>query len=54
MEGRTKLLRDIYRTMRARLGPDFPIIIKINGSDWLPLRAGLKTPKLVEVAHVHH
>ena len=49
VEGRTKLLRDVYRTMRARLGPDFPIIIKINGSDWLPLRAGLKTPELVQV-----
>ena len=52
VEGRTKLLRDVYRTMRARLGPDFPIIIKINGSDWLPLRAGLKTPELVEVARI--
>jgi 2,4-dienoyl-CoA reductase-like NADH-dependent reductase (Old Yellow Enzyme family) len=52
LEGRTKLLRDIHRAMRARVGGDFPIILKINGSDWLPLRDGLKTAELVEVARV--
>jgi 2,4-dienoyl-CoA reductase-like NADH-dependent reductase (Old Yellow Enzyme family) len=34
------------------VGPDYPIIIKINGSDWLPLRDGLGTPELVEVARI--
>ena len=52
LEGRTKLLRDVHQAIRARVGPDFPIIIKINGSDWLPLRAGLETPELVEVARL--
>jgi 2,4-dienoyl-CoA reductase-like NADH-dependent reductase (Old Yellow Enzyme family) len=52
LDGRTKLLRDTYRAMRDRVGPDYPIIIKINGSDWLPLRVGLKTAELVEVARI--
>lgn len=52
LENRTRLLREIYRAMREEVGPDFPIIIKINGSDWLPLRAGLKTPELVEIAKI--
>jgi 2,4-dienoyl-CoA reductase-like NADH-dependent reductase (Old Yellow Enzyme family) len=52
LEGRTKLLRDIHRATRERVGDDFPIILKINGSDWLPLRRGLRTHELVEVARV--
>lgn len=52
LENRVKLLRDIYRAIRARVGADFPVIMKLNGSDYLPLRAGLKTPELVEVAKI--
>jgi len=50
VEGRTKLLRDVFQAIRSRVGPDFPIIIKMNGSDYLPLRPGLKTPELAEIA----
>jgi 2,4-dienoyl-CoA reductase-like NADH-dependent reductase (Old Yellow Enzyme family) len=49
-ENRLRFLRDVYRTMRARVGKDYPIIIKLNGSDYLPLRRGLKTAELVEIA----
>jgi len=52
LENRVKLLRDIYRTIRSRVGADFPVIMKLNGSDYLPLRAGLKTPELVEIAKI--
>ena len=52
MENRVKLLRDIHRAIRARVGSDFPVIMKLNGSDYLPLRAGLKTPELVEIARI--
>ena len=49
---RVKLLRDIHRAIRARAGADYPVIMKLNGSDYLPLRAGLKTPELVEIAKI--
>lgn len=50
MENRTRFIREIIQAIRARLGPAFPVIVKMNGSDWLPLRDGLKTGELVEAA----
>lgn len=50
MANRTRFHREILAAIRARLGPDFPVIIKMNGSDWLPLRDGLKTGELVDAA----
>lgn len=52
LTNRVKLLRAILRAIRARVGSDFPVIMKLNGSDYLPLRAGLKTPELVQVAKI--
>ena len=49
-EKRLQLLREVIQAIRARLGRDFPLIVKMNGSDYLPLRPGLKTPELVEIA----
>lgn len=49
---RTRFGREVYQAIRARVGADFPVIMKMNGSDWLPLRDGLKTPELVEVARI--
>ena len=50
IEGRTKLLREVVRLIKARCGADYPVIVKINGSDYLPLRNGLKTDDLVDIA----
>ena len=50
MENRTRFHREILQAIRSRLGPDFPVIIKMNGADWLPLRDGLKTGQLVDAA----
>lgn len=50
LERRTRFGREVYRAIRERVGPDFPVIIKMNGADALPLRDGLKTTELVEVA----
>jgi 2,4-dienoyl-CoA reductase-like NADH-dependent reductase (Old Yellow Enzyme family) len=50
--GRTRLLREVLRAIKARVGPDFPVIVKLNGSDYLPLRPGLKTPDLAEIAAI--
>ncbi|MEM8916777.1 MAG: NADH:flavin oxidoreductase [Pseudomonadota bacterium] len=49
---RTQFLRDVNQAIRAQVGADFPVLLKINGSDELRFRAGLKTKELVEVAKV--
>jgi len=49
-DNRLKLLRDVYREIRRRVGEHYPVIMKLNGSDYLPLRAGLKTLELVKIA----
>ena len=49
-ERRTRFARQVFRTIRERVGPDFPVIMKMNGADRLPLRDGLKTEELVAVA----
>jgi 2,4-dienoyl-CoA reductase-like NADH-dependent reductase (Old Yellow Enzyme family) len=50
--GRTRLLREVIRAVRSRVGPGFPVIVKMNGSDYLPLRPGLKTADLAEIAAI--
>jgi 2,4-dienoyl-CoA reductase-like NADH-dependent reductase (Old Yellow Enzyme family) len=50
LEQRTRMLREVFHAIRVRVGPDFPVIVKMNGSDYLPLRPGLKTPELAEIA----
>jgi 2,4-dienoyl-CoA reductase-like NADH-dependent reductase (Old Yellow Enzyme family) len=35
VENRTRLLLDILRALRARLGPQFPILVKLNSEDFL-------------------
>ena len=52
LAGRMKMLCEVIRAIRARVGRDFPLIVKLNGADSLPLRAGLKTPALVEIAAI--
>lgn len=49
-ENRVRFLREVVRETRARVGADFPIILKLNGADALPARKGLKTPELVHIA----
>ena len=50
IEGRSKLLRDVVRAIKAGGGTDYPVMVKINGSDYLPMRNGLKTDDLVDIA----
>ena len=49
-ENRLRFLLEVYRAVRQRVGQDYPVILKINGSDELRLRKGLKPDDLVEVA----
>jgi len=51
-ENRTRLLVEIIQTVRGAVGPDFPILLKLNGADALPGRAGLETEELVRVARL--
>ena len=52
LQNRVRLLSEVHRAIRSRVGRDYPVILKLNGSDYLPLRAGLKTPELVEIARI--
>ncbi len=49
-DNRIRLLVEVYRAIRERVGDDYPVILKMNGSDDLPFRKGLKTEDLVRVA----
>ncbi len=48
-DNRMRLLLEVYRAIRERVGQDYPIIMKMNGHDELPF-GGLKTEDLVKVA----
>jgi len=52
LERRIGLLQQVFRAIRSRVGPGFPVIVKMNGSDYLPFRAGLKTRELMEIAAI--
>lgn len=49
-ENRIRFLVDVYRAIRQQVGQDYPIIMKVNGSDDLPFRKGLVPEDLVKVA----
>jgi 2,4-dienoyl-CoA reductase-like NADH-dependent reductase (Old Yellow Enzyme family) len=48
-ENRLRFLLEVYRAVRQRVGQDYPVILKINGSDELRLRKGLKPDDMVKV-----
>jgi 2,4-dienoyl-CoA reductase-like NADH-dependent reductase (Old Yellow Enzyme family) len=49
-DNRLRFLKEIFHATRAKVGNDFPIILKMNGTDALPLRHGLKNDELVRIA----
>ncbi|MBK3567994.1 NADH:flavin oxidoreductase [Streptomyces sp. MBT62] len=52
LDNRMRLLREVFRAIRTRVGDDFPVLLKLNGTDMLPLRRGATTAELVRVAEV--
>jgi 2,4-dienoyl-CoA reductase-like NADH-dependent reductase (Old Yellow Enzyme family) len=52
LENRVRMLREIHHAIRDQAGADYPVIMKLNGDDALPLRRGLHTPELVEIARI--
>lgn len=51
LENRARVLIEVLRGLRSRLGDDYPILVKLNGTDDLPFRKGATTDELVQVAH---
>ncbi len=49
-DNRLRLPREVIRAVRARVGPEYPVLIKLNGADKLMVKGGLGTPELVEIA----
>ncbi|MGW0943265.1 NADH:flavin oxidoreductase [Streptomyces sp. NPDC002623] len=52
LDNRMRLLLEVFRAIRTRVGDDFPVLLKLNGTDMLPLRRGATTAELVRVAKV--
>lgn len=55
-ENRTRFLMDVYQEVRAQVGPDYPIMIKLNTSDNLvggfELTDGIRTAELLSHAGI--
>lgn len=49
-ENRLRLPREVLRAVRERVGPDYPVLVKLNGDDLLPVKGGLSTEEFVRVA----
>ena len=49
-ENRARFGREVLAAVRGRVGPEWPVIAKLNGHDKLSLRDGLSTEELVRVA----
>lgn len=53
IDNRMRILREVNRAIRRRVGCSFPILLKINGTDMLPpYRRGVSTSDMVRVAKV--
>ena len=49
LSNRMRFLLEVLRTIRERVGDEFPVIAKLNGTDALPGRKGMTTGELLEV-----
>lgn len=50
LENRCRFLLDVYRRVRSEVGPDFPVLVKLNGSD--NLEGGLDIGDAVHAARL--
>jgi len=50
LTNRMRLLLEVLTAIRGRVGDDFPVLAKLNGTDMLPLRHAATTDELVAVA----
>lgn len=49
-ERRLRFPLEVMRAVREYVGPDYPVIAKMNGADLLMVKGGLETHELVQVA----
>jgi 2,4-dienoyl-CoA reductase-like NADH-dependent reductase (Old Yellow Enzyme family) len=49
-QNRLRLPGQVVAAVRARVGPDYPVLIKLNGDDLLMSRGGLRSDEFVRVA----
>jgi 2,4-dienoyl-CoA reductase-like NADH-dependent reductase (Old Yellow Enzyme family) len=47
---RLRLPREVLRAVRERVGPEYPVIVKLNGDDLLMVKGGVSTDDFVRVA----
>jgi 2,4-dienoyl-CoA reductase-like NADH-dependent reductase (Old Yellow Enzyme family) len=50
LDNRMRLLREVTAAIRRRVGEDYPVLLKINGTDALPLRRATTTADYVRIA----
>ncbi len=50
LENRTRILKEIIRRARRQVGPDFPILVKFNATDFLP--GGCDLEQAVAIARI--
>ena len=50
LENRARLLLEVYQEIRRRVGPAYPVIIKINSEDFLD--KGFTVAEMIKVAHM--
>lgn len=49
-ENRLRFPLEVLRAIRSCVGPDYPVLAKINGADLLMVKGGLETSDLVRIA----
>ncbi|MGW0035195.1 oxidoreductase [Gordonia sp. NPDC003376] len=52
VDRRMRLLREVFGAIRERVGDEYPILMKVNGTDALPLRRGASLDDMVHVGKV--
>jgi 2,4-dienoyl-CoA reductase-like NADH-dependent reductase (Old Yellow Enzyme family) len=53
IDNRMRIVREVYQAIRCRVGENYPVLLKINGTDMLPpFRRGVRTTDMVRVAKV--
>ncbi|MCP4339154.1 MAG: NADH:flavin oxidoreductase [Desulfobulbaceae bacterium] len=50
LENRSRLLLEVYKEIRQRVGKSFPVMVKINSEDFL--KSGFTLEEMIEVSHM--
>jgi 2,4-dienoyl-CoA reductase-like NADH-dependent reductase (Old Yellow Enzyme family) len=50
LENRARLLLEVYKEIRLRVGTSFPVMVKINSEDFL--KSGFTVAEMIKVAHM--